>query len=538
MYTMLIADDENELRHAIVRTINWSEIGFRIVGEAENGIEALELVEQLEPDLLLTDIKMPFLSGIELARRARNVRPVMDIAFLSGYDDFEYAQQAIEYNIISYLLKPLSAAELTKEMQNIKNKMDEKFKKMQYVHALSDFSQKKLEYERSLFLLPIFLDTVTIHATNVSEKNTEAEKETEERAVELGLKRAVSDNSLYRVLVIQFWQGEKKNCTEWEHIGFVDEIVKKYVCCGSVYSNGKIITIVGDSKRNLDKYTPIFAKEIIQGADRILNQGCEIGISKDFDFLNNGNTAYAEAVTACEYTFGESKEPRFISDMENVNTYISKPVDMITMELERLLKTAEEDVLNTFLNRVFDDSEMGHNEFLMMQLMSTIYAVLSSAVEEKEVELLLKQMAFSDKLLVRHSYDKIKKSIREFAFMAHRMIVNQRKHNSELICEEAIQIINQEYTDENLKLSSISERLHVSASYLSTLIKKEQGDSFVSLLTEKRMKIAKEYLLCSSRKILEIANVCGYSDHHYFSYCFKKYYGISPNKMRESVRDV
>ncbi len=537
MYTMLIADDENELRHAIVRTINWNEIGFRIVGEAENGVEALELVEQLEPDLLLTDIKMPFLSGIELARRARNVRPVMDIAFLSGYDDFQYAQQAIEYNIISYLLKPLSAAELTKEMQNIKNKMDEKFKKMQYVHSLSDFSQKKLEYERSLYLLPIFLDTVSLHVTNVP-RNIDNEIEIEKRAVELGLKRAVSDHSLYCVLVIQFWQGEKYNCTEWEHIGFVDEIAKKYVCCGSVYSNGKIITIVSDNKRNLDKYTPIFSKEIIQGANRILNQGCEIGISKQFEFLKNGNTAYAEAVTACEYTFGESKEPRFISDMENVNTYISKPVDMITMELERLLKTAEEDVLNAFLNQVFEDPEIGHNEFLMMQLMSTIYAVLSSAVEEKEVELLLKQMSFSDKLLVRHSYDKIKESIRKFAFMAHSMIVNQRKHNSELICDEAIQIINQEYSDENLKLSAISERLHVSSSYLSTLIKKEQGDSFISLLTEKRMKVAKEYLLCSSRKILEIATACGYSDHHYFSYCFKKYYGISPNKMRESVRDV
>ena len=119
MYTIVVADDEEELRSAIVRRINWEEIGFSVVGEAENGIEALELVDRLEPDLLLTDIRMPFISGIELARQVREVRPATQIAFLSGYDDFTYAQQAIQYNIISYLLKPITMAELTAELVQI-----------------------------------------------------------------------------------------------------------------------------------------------------------------------------------------------------------------------------------------------------------------------------------------------------------------------------------------------------------------------------------------------------------------------------------
>ncbi len=105
-YTIVIADDEEQLRHSLIRRIPWEEIGFQVVGEAENGIEALEQVERLEPDLLLTDIRMPFMSGIELAREAREICPTMQIAFLSGHDDFSYAQQAIQYNIISYMLKP------------------------------------------------------------------------------------------------------------------------------------------------------------------------------------------------------------------------------------------------------------------------------------------------------------------------------------------------------------------------------------------------------------------------------------------------
>lgn len=106
LYTVIVADDEDELREAVCTMVPWQEYGFKLLGSASNGLDALQLVEQYEPDLLLTDIRMPFISGIELARHVREVRPATNIAFLSGYDDFEYAKQAIQYNIISYMLKP------------------------------------------------------------------------------------------------------------------------------------------------------------------------------------------------------------------------------------------------------------------------------------------------------------------------------------------------------------------------------------------------------------------------------------------------
>ena len=120
MYTIVIADDEAELRQALIRRIDWEDVGFRVVGEAENGVEALELVEKLEPDLLLTDVRMPFMSGIDLAREVREIRPTMQIAFLSGFDDFTYAQQAIQYNIISYLLKPISSKPMNRSSRALR----------------------------------------------------------------------------------------------------------------------------------------------------------------------------------------------------------------------------------------------------------------------------------------------------------------------------------------------------------------------------------------------------------------------------------
>ena len=127
LYTVVVADDEDELREAVCTMIPWQDYGFCLVGSASNGLDALQLVEKHGPDLLLTDIRMPFISGIELARQVREVRPATNIAFLSGYDDFRYAKQAIQYNIISYMLKPLTMEGLGAELRNIREKIDAQY---------------------------------------------------------------------------------------------------------------------------------------------------------------------------------------------------------------------------------------------------------------------------------------------------------------------------------------------------------------------------------------------------------------------------
>ena len=132
-YTVVVADDEQELREAVCSMIRWEEIGFRLVGSAGNGLDALQLVEQLQPDLLLTDIQMPFITGTELAKSVRELQPLISIAFLSGYDDFEYAQRAIENRVISYLLKPISVAELTAALREIHVKMERHFQELRPV---------------------------------------------------------------------------------------------------------------------------------------------------------------------------------------------------------------------------------------------------------------------------------------------------------------------------------------------------------------------------------------------------------------------
>lgn len=536
MYTVVIADDEVELRSAVVRMIDWNAIGFEIVGEAENGVEALELVEKLEPDLLLTDIKMPFVSGIELARQAREIRPAMNIAFLSGYDDFKFAQQAIQYNIISYLLKPISAAELTKELMVIHDKMDEKLEELRRNQETQDAAGRQQAVVS--FLMSMLLDGIEPYAMGEEEE----ERRLASRAIALGLKKSESDNHQFQVLVTRFFDSKQKECTNSEYVNFIQTILSKYVMCGSFYSKGKIVSLVSANERDLSKYVLIFTKEIIQNAQRVFGKECIIGVSRETKRLTQCNLAFYEAVGACEYAHGENNETYFISDIEKAGSLERKYIKDTTEELERLIKNGEQLALEQFLCRVFEEcgsgrTERAHANFLCIQMMSTIYDTICAVTDEETAVSVLADSQFSEKLFVNYSQDKIREEIMKFCISARDVILQQRKLNSEIICDQAVRIIQEEYSNETLTLGVLSERLHISATYLSALIKKVKGESFINLLTEKRMQVAKDYLLDTSMKIMEITSLCGYSDQHYFSYCFKKYYGMSPNKMREAARD-
>lgn len=113
LYRILLVDDEEEVRKAIIRNIEWEKLGFQMAQDAENGEDALEKIEQLKPDVIMTDIRMPYMDGLTLTKRIRQKYPSMKILIFSGYDDFEYAQQAIKLNVTEYILKPVNVEELT-----------------------------------------------------------------------------------------------------------------------------------------------------------------------------------------------------------------------------------------------------------------------------------------------------------------------------------------------------------------------------------------------------------------------------------------
>ena len=412
-YTVVVADDEDELREAVCTMIPWEEYGFCLVGSASNGLDALQLVEKYEPDLLLTDIRMPFISGIELARQVREVRPATNIAFLSGYDDFAYAQQAIQYNIISYMLKPLTIEGLGRELRVIREKIDAQY--ALFRKAVPPGGEQRL---RAAAVMPLVLDEYA---------EPESEAQLGAWAREAGLLRDADDRPCYTVMVSVLLGRDGAGRTTPAFAASIDQLAAKYLRSVSFFSGGKVVTVLLGNQSDFEEYLHILADEIPQMAQRALDGRCRVGVSRMVHSLSGLHGAYREAVEALRQADGSEGGAQFIRDLAAAG------------------------------------------------------------------------------------------------------------RGGELLCQRALELLDGRYTDADLSLVSLSASLDVSPNHLSACIKKYAGDTFINLLIRRRMEAARELVTGTDLKLQEVARRCGYTDQHYFSYCFKKYCGESPNAMRRRL---
>ena len=524
MYTVVVADDEEELRRALIRRVDWESIGFSVVGEAENGVEALELVEKFEPDLLLTDIRMPFLSGIELARQVREVRPTTQIAFLSGFDDFTYAQQAIQYNIVSYMLKPISASELTEELIKIRKKIDEKFQRFAAPEGGA------VKGEMMSFLMPLLLDSYWTQASEEQEQNLVSE------AASCGLIRGVENNFSYTVMVVSIVDKEGNNQTSRATVQAVELILEKYVKHESFYIEGRVVTFLQASPARFDKYLHIIVEEIAQSVSRIMDCEAQIGVSRIADKLSGAHEAYVEAMNVIRYSKRNGISAHFIADVERSEDFDMRKIQTSIDEVEKYMRGGTREELNAYLNEIFDQMEqeqmsVNMTGFVLSQMVTAVMRIVYAVVDEtvagefqKNVPLFMQE--------ANESVHALRERYIAFGLGARDLISEQRKKSSTQLCDKAREIIEKNYMNQELSLGYVSNEIAVSPNYLSALIKKATGSTFIDLLSQKRIEVAKELLMCSDMKIREIAERCGYSDQHYFSYCFKKYTGMSPNACR------
>lgn len=523
MYTVIVADDEEEIRKGIIKKVEWERIGFQVIGEAENGADALELVEKLEPDLLLTDIRMPFLSGIELARQIREVRPMVQIAFLSGFDEFSYAQQAIQYNIVSYMLKPISSKELEEELTKIKHIMDEKFA----VFTKQSMAQK--EVEKSEFLIPLLLDSFI--------QGKIEEEELREHAVTSGLLRSVrSDNLKYVVIVTGIVDSQGNDMTTRASVNAVDMILKKYVRYTSCYLRGRVVSILAATQSGINKYLHILVEEIVQSVERLMHMKCQIGVSRSIEFLSDCREGYLEAMNAISYAANGQSSVYFISDEEKNVNFNQEDLQSIVEKIETLLRGGTNKELEEYLNELEREIRIGKNalmhcSLLISMILVSVYKVLYAVADDSDIRKIQSEYPLHE----LHELDRIAESfqnVKKMCMKTKETIAEQRKKSSDVICEKAAQIIEQRYAEQELSVMQVSTEIGVSPNYLSALIKKNTGRTFVELLTAKRIEKAQELLCCTSMKIREITEACGYRDQYYFSHCFKKTTGMTPNGCR------
>ena len=396
LLSVVVADDEQELLGAVCQLIDWEGIGFKLVGRASNGLDALQLVEELQPDFLLTDIHMPFISGTALAAQVKAVQPLIQVAFLSGYDEFEYAQQGIASEVIAYLLKPISMAQLTQELIEIHRKIEKK---------QADFSAARQDASNYQAVAAAMLLDCYFYTGRV--ENLKA-------LSRMGL----APESIRSVTVVALSCADADAQACQTALGAAEKFLSRQYPCRGFCSAGRIVLLLTSENGFLQLHAAI--DELRRALKRLLDLDVSAGISKEHAPDADFHEAYKEAMEA--------------------------------------LKTAE-----TESGFCAADGQSGIDQ----------------------------------------------------------------------LCGRVLQIIDKEYMDETLTLQSVSDRLHVSASYLGPNIKKNAGDTFINLLIRKRMAVALNLLQSSDSRIAEIARRCGYSDQSYFGYCFKKFYGVSPAKMRQ-----
>ena len=157
-YKVLLVDDEEEVRNAIEQRINWEELGFEVIGKAQNGVKAMEIAEKLQPDVVITDIKMPYMNGLELARNLKEENPGVRILILTGFDEFEYAKEAVHLEIEEYILKPINANELSECLKRLKNVLDKEREEKLNVRKLEQYYTDSLPVLKQISFVLLWRD--------------------------------------------------------------------------------------------------------------------------------------------------------------------------------------------------------------------------------------------------------------------------------------------------------------------------------------------------------------------------------------------
>lgn len=535
MYSVVLVDDEQMIRESIIELVDWNKAGFEMIGQASNGDEALEFIEKNTPDILITDIKMPIMDGIQLAKEVREKHPSVKIIFLSGYDEFEYAISGIKLNIIEYLLKPISRVELEETLKKVKKNLDKEQREARDLKLAEANYQKDIDVVRMSYLLSLIMENY--------ESNSMAETNHLLQLYQLNLSgswKVLINVNIDRSSIIE----DESAINQFELMKYslsnvVRKIMNKYVN-GEVFAfTSNVVIILADTKENIELYRDIIVKEIEESVKKLLSFDVFIGVSEEYQNLNQTNYAFQSSLSALNYSMHLRKNKSiYISDMEKRSEMHFYFDDKKESKLISALKMGTKQEVDAHINAILD-VWMSENEGVFRGLILELYVSLLKAyrqtVEEYD-ESIIQHIHITSELYSYENREESKRRVKLFAFEMMNQIDNQRKKKQDSIAEKSLQYLKEHYTDPSISLKTVSKMVHLSPSYFSTLFKKEIGESFTDALTRIRMEHAKEQLLMTDNKILGVAMQTGFTDQHYFSYSFKKYYGISPNMMRKEFQ--
>ena len=524
-YTILLVDDEEEVIQAIIRKINWEELGFSVVGYADNGIKALEMIEESQPDVVMTDIKMPYMDGMELCSHIRREYPAMKIVLFTGFDEFEYAKEAVHLEVEEYILKPVNSVELINIFTKLKIKLDQE---------ISERSMEKLEhyYTESLPLLQANFCSTLIEG-RIHED--ELQKYLSDYQISLpgplycclvihmsSSQIPENMNSLFLAASVQK-QAEDRLGKRWKAKCF--PYLGNSVLFAQINNENEIAELTDDCDR--------FCKYVNRMMGTVVTVGIGQVCSQILDLAQSYNAAReavsyravygaSRAINIKEIAPKESGEPCFTNDMELLNLF-----KKIRLNSEEEIVEAVDQYIESIS---FPLKSLQQHHVVIMELVTALFRF--SVNNDIAAEGVGGDIGILYGKLLELEPDALRKWLTDISLCFSENLVTARSRSTQSFVSKAKEHVRSQYADVQLSLAQICERLGVSNSYFSTVFKKETGKSFVSYVTDYRMEQAARLLIETNEKSYVIAQKVGYTDPNYFSYVFKRKFGVSPSKYR------
>ena len=544
LYRIILVDDEEEVRKSIIRKIDWTAVGFAVVGDAENGEDALEKIENLEPDVVLTDIRMPYMDGLTLAERIRQKYPSMKIVIFSGYDDFEYAKQAIKLNVTEYILKPVNVEELTAILKRIKTNLDEEIEQKRNVNLLRENYKRSLPILREQFLKDLIsrpMDGETVQ-TLLREYDIPlaGAKKWIAIAVELELEQELTqeeaplplheEKNLIPISVMQILSENLKPSYRFSLLSFSGSADAKIAGIAAIDENNsqtELINILGD-----------ICKEI----RKTLKVPVTIGIGHSAQKLENISRSFQSALDALGYrSVVGTGSTIYINDVEpGIGGKLQFGSEEESALIQAIKFGPEEKIRETVRGIVDRTNEARVHARQQQAYILSVANCMIQLIQQYDLnmeEIFAEDPLGPDPFTVIQSMlnrENFSRWLYQTALKINNALSRERDYAARQVIEKAKQYIMDNYQDPGLSVEQICRYLHMSPAYFSTMFKKATGQTYIAYLTEVRLNKAVELLNMTDEKTYVIASQVGYQEQNYFSYVFKKRFGVSPTKFRGS----
>ena len=533
---VFLVEEEMVIRRGIKHSIDWEKEGYIFCGEASDGELAYPMIIKEKPDILITDIRMPFMDGLELCKLVKKELPNIKILILSGYDEFDYAKEAIRLGVTEYLLKPISSGKLLEALNGVSESIRREKEDKDLVRKYMEEMRENTEHEKQKFFEQMI-------AGNLSMAD----------ALETGKKYEMNLSAgMYNLLLFRFTLGEE-NRKSGELLGEAEYAIEKlterleYVFEFQRGVEGWAFLLMADNEEQMSERVKELSKdleEIMKNYSTIAYFG---GIGQPVARLRELEESFREAERALAARFTmelnriisveDIRMAQNVDTLDDIEITSFGEIEKTRTMLEKFLNNGAEDEIDEFVDVYINElPEENLKSVLMRQyIIMDAYIVMMSfceKIEGIEGEMQAQSEELKNSMKTIQTLEEIKNYIRMLLkkIIGVRDTISGRRYSD--IIEIAKDQIRKTYMSDEISLNTIAAEVGMSPSYFSSIFSKEMGKTFVEYLTEIRMDRAKELLMCSSMKTSEIGYEVGYKDPHYFSYIFKKTQNCTPKEFR------